>query len=79
MRLPRAHELTAGTILKHYKGGTYKILHIARDTISGTTVVVYEYLDTIGEGREIWVRPVDEFQQNVTVQVPRFYVEDDGE
>ena len=43
---------------KHFKGGKYKLLGIAKDSETLEKMVVYQAL--YGEG-EIWVRPYDMF------------------
>ncbi len=62
---------------RHYKGGLYTVIGIARHSETGEWLVVYrpEY----GE-RALWVRPRDMFLDNVTVgdrSVPRFAPLDD--
>lgn len=44
-------------VYKHFKGGLYKTLHIAKDSTSLTDVVVYQNIDS----KEIWVRSLKEF------------------
>lgn len=43
-----------GDIVRHFKGGRYEILHLAKDSETQEDVVVYRAL--YGE-RGIWVRP----------------------
>ncbi len=57
---------------RHYKGNEYTVIGIARHSETHEQLVVYrpEY----GE-RGLWVRPVEMFQENVTVDgqsQPRF-------
>lgn len=57
---------------RHYKGGLYTVIGIARHSESGEWLVVYrpEY----GE-RSLWVRPWSMFMETVVVDgriVPRF-------
>lgn len=57
---------------RHFKGGHYKLLHIAQDTETLKKVVVYQAL--YGEGK-IWVRDYDMFFSTVLVngeEMPRF-------
>ena len=57
---------------RHFKGGLYKLLHIAQDTETLKKVVVYQAL--YGEGK-VWVRDHDMFFSTVVangVEVPRF-------
>lgn len=62
---------------RHYKGGLYTVLGIARHSESGEWMVVYrpEY----GE-RAMWVRPLTMFNEDVEVEgrrQPRFRRMDD--
>ncbi len=57
---------------RHFKGGEYEFICIAKDTETSEEFVIYK--ETGGEGR-IWSRPVSIFYQYVDVdgkQVPRF-------
>jgi cyclomaltodextrinase / maltogenic alpha-amylase / neopullulanase len=57
---------------RHYKGGLYRVLHIARHSESLENFVVYQAL--YGDGN-VWVRPLDMFMENVQIggkEVPRF-------
>ena len=60
---------------KHYKGGEYEVLGIARHSETMEDFVVYQHLD--GE-KEIWVRPTNIFLEEVDIggkKVPRFKYE----
>ena len=57
-----------GDLVKHFKGGVYKILHIAIDTTTMEESVVYKS-DSDGK---IWIRPLKEFSDTITR--PRFKV-----
>ena len=46
----------------HFKGGEYEVLHLAKDSETGETVVVYRAL--YGEGG-IWVRPAKMWNETV--------------
>jgi hypothetical protein len=63
-------------IYRHYKGGMYKVIAIAKHTETREEMVVYRSLD---DERQLWVRPLEMFREMVKVegkQVPRFeYVE----
>lgn len=64
-------------IYRHYKGYDYRVIGLARIEASLEEVVVYQALyDTEDFGpNPIWVRPVTDFMQSVTVDgasVPRF-------
>jgi len=48
---------------RHFKGGEYEVLFIARDTETEESVVVYQAL--YGE-RGHWVRPLADFTAHVT-------------
>ena len=57
---------------RHYKGGEYTVIGIARHSETEEQMVVYrpEYGD-----RELWVRPLSMFSEEVLVEgrnVPRF-------
>lgn len=46
-----------GQIYKHKKGGTYRILYLAKHTETGEQMVIYQSL----EYKRIWARPLDNF------------------
>jgi hypothetical protein len=57
---------------RHYKGGLYEVLGVARHSETEERLVVYRALS--GDGG-LWVRPLAMFQETVTVDgrdVPRF-------
>ena len=59
-------------LYKHYKGNLYAVIDVARHSETEEFLVVYRPL--YGD-RDLWVRPLDMFMENVTVdseQVPRF-------
>ena len=60
-------------LYQHYKGAEYQVLHLARHSETEEWLVVYQ--PCYGE-RDIWVRPLSMFTENVTVTdgsvVPRF-------
>ncbi len=61
-----------GKYYRHFKGGEYKLLHIALDSETLRKTVVYQAL--YGE-RKIWVRDYDMFFSTVVAdgrQVARF-------
>ena len=71
------NELALGRY-RHYKGGEYTVIAVAQHSETGETLVVYrpEYGD-----RELWVRPLSMFQENVETPdgvVPRFALIDAG-
>jgi hypothetical protein len=57
---------------RHYKGGEYEVIGIARHSESGERMVVYRPL--YGEGG-LWVRPLAMFVETVIIDgqsMPRF-------
>jgi hypothetical protein len=57
---------------RHFKGGLYQVLGVARHSETNELLVVYR--DLSGDGA-LWVRPLGMFQETVTVdgrEVPRF-------
>lgn len=67
------NELKAG-IYKHYKGGLYMVLGVARHEETREKLVAYIQLS--GKyGAKIWVRPYDSFMESVEINgvvKPRF-------
>lgn len=65
-----------GQIYKHYKGDTYKILTLAKNTETEELLVVYErQSDIIHSGWKIWARPIAMFLENIEIEGyhgPRF-------
>lgn len=53
-------------IYKHYKGGVYEVLGIARHSELLTEVVVYRSTTAGGDSTDFWVRPVEMFSERVT-------------
>lgn len=51
-------------LYKHYKGGLYKILYLARDSETLSTVIVYQDLR---EPNKIWTRSKVEFEADVVL------------
>lgn len=63
--------IRAGTY-KHYKGGIYKVISIAKNSESHENMVIYRSLEN---ERQLWVRPLDMFKEKVKVngkEVQRF-------
>lgn len=55
-----------GQIYKHYKGDTYKVLILAKDSETRDWMVVYErQTDLVHDGYRITVRPLDMFLEEV--------------
>jgi hypothetical protein len=70
-----ASKLTPG-IYRHYKGGRYEVIDVARHSESEELLVVYRPL--YGD-RELWVRPLDMFVESILVdgfEQLRFKLED---
>lgn len=64
---------------RHYKGGMYEVLGVARHSETQESLVVYRPL--YGE-RRLWVRPLGMFTGTVTVdgrELPRFAFVEDAE
>lgn len=69
---PLADSIAVGSVYEHYKGLRYKILGIGRHSETLEEVVVYQAL--YGD-KNIWVRPVAMFLEDVTINGkpgPRF-------
>lgn len=59
---------------KHYKGGMYKVLGVAKHSETLEDLVIYEALYD-NETSKLWVRPLTMFSDLVEIdgkQVPRF-------
>lgn len=70
-------ELTPGTY-RHYKGGRYEVIDLARHSETGQRMVVYRPL--YGD-RELWVRPLEMFLETVDIDgraQQRFQLEDNN-
>ena len=46
-----------GRLYKHFKGGYYRILMVAKNTETGEDLVIYKNIND----RQIWARPYDMF------------------
>ena len=58
-----------GSVYEHFKGGKYKVLFLATDSITNEEVVVYESL----YGKHlIWTMPVDKFNSYTEDGIERF-------
>ena len=66
-------------IYKHYKGGVYKVLGVAKSSEDYSDLVVYEALYD-NPMSKLWVRPLEDFLSEVEVEgkkVKRFeFIED---
>ena len=47
---------------RHFKGGEYEVLHVAKHSETGEEMVVYRAL--YGEG-QVWVRPISMWNETV--------------
>lgn len=59
-------------IYRHFKGNEYEVLHLAKDSETLETLVVYKALYGAGE---VWVRPLKMFTETVEKDgkiLPRF-------
>lgn len=67
----QAKQLSRGRY-RHYKGGEYDVIDVARHSETEELMVVYRPL--YGE-RELWVRPLSMFKESVELDgktIPRF-------
>jgi hypothetical protein len=55
---------------RHYKGGLYRKIGLARHTETEESVVVYEHLWPHARG--LWVRPAAMFDESLADGTPRF-------
>lgn len=68
------NDLIIGGVYQHYKGKNYIVRDIARHSETMEWLVVYECLYE-NEAAKIWVRPLDMFTENITLEgksIPRF-------
>lgn len=62
-------------LYKHYKGGTYKVIGVAKHSETLDDMVVYEHVNEKDNEFKLWVRPAEMFAETVEVdgkKVPRF-------
>ncbi len=62
-------------LYKHYKGGTYKVIGVAKHSETLDDMVVYEHVNEKDNEFKLWVRPAKMFLETVEVdgkKVPRF-------
>lgn len=58
-----------GQIYKHYKGDTYKIITLAKNTETEELLVIYErQSDIVHTGWKVWARPISMFLENIEVE-----------
>ena len=60
-------DVAPDVMVRHYKGGIYQIILIAKSSENKEEMVVYE-----SEGGTTWVRPMTEFTGRVDSKTPRF-------
>lgn len=70
-------EIKAGQLYRHYKGKTYTVLALARnsDTLEDEVVYQGEYSDPEFGENPVWTRPLKEFIEVVEIEgkmIPRF-------
>ena len=68
MSSPNALAPAAGTRWRHYKGGFYTVITIAKREGSAEPLVVYK---AASDG-QVWVRPLTEWRGLVGKDTPRF-------
>ena len=62
-------------VYKHFKGGKYRVLGVAKHSETSEDLVVYQRVD---DKRELWVRPLEMFLEEVEIDgkiVKRFQFE----
>ena len=62
---------------RHYKGGEYQVIGLARHSETEELLVVYHplYTDSGKAGKDLWVRPLSMFRETVELngeRIPRF-------
>jgi hypothetical protein len=78
VKIRQAEQLPRGRY-RHYKGGEYEVIDVARHSETEELMVVYRPL--YGE-RELWVRPLAMFVESVEIDgetMPRFQLMADAE
>lgn len=61
------NDLIIGGVYQHYKGKNYIVRDLARHSETMEWLVVYECLYE-NEAAKIWVRPLDMFTENITLE-----------
>ena len=59
-------QIEIGGIYRHYKGGTYKVLHIATHSETNEEMVVYQDLC---DDNKIYTRPLKMFMEKVDINI----------
>lgn len=75
-RLRMSRTVQPGTY-RHYKGGAYRVIGVARHTENSEDLVIYESLHDAPDfpAGSLWVRPLSMFLETVAVNgenIPRF-------
>ncbi len=67
-------DIIIGAIYRHYKGGRYLVLNIAKHTETGEDMVVYENIDN----HLIWTRPISMWNNIIDKEknIKRFEIEE---
>ncbi len=68
-----ANSLLKLGIYRHYKGGEYRVIGVAKHSETLEDMVIYEHLDDSAD--KTWVRPLKMFLETIEVdgkKVPRF-------
>jgi hypothetical protein len=58
-------------IYKHYKGGLYRVLHIAKHTETNESLVIYRRISPVVVDGKVWARPERMFEEIINGE-PRF-------
>lgn len=76
MLISHDHPYLPGALLRHYKGGLYRVTGLCLIEATKETGVLYEPQQ--GDARVTWLRPLKEFSDPIRLptggQVPRFAV-----
>lgn len=66
-----------GTVYRHYKGGLYEIITLAKMEADGALMVVYKAI----EKNDVWIRPYNEwaikFKQEPLLLIPEIETNND--
>lgn len=76
--LPSPTPIEPGVLLRHYKGGLYRVTGLCRIEATLETGVLYQALQ--GDTATTWLRPLSQFHESVPGEagpVPRFLVSAD--
>ncbi len=79
--LPLSQRLKVGILLKHYKGGTYRVMFQSTHTETGEVLIGYYASPSKVVTIEMWSRPkamFDDLVEHEGQKVPRFVEVTDG-